>query len=46
MTLKNYELTFKMVKTIVEKRTVRTELDSDDIAILAQVHKFEYKELP
>jgi len=35
-----------MVKTIVEKRTIRTELDSDDIAILAQVHKFEYKEIP
>jgi len=34
-----------MVKTIVEKRTIRTELDSDDIAILAQVHKFEYKEI-
>jgi len=46
MTLKNYELTFKMVKTIVEKRTVRTELDSDEIALLAQVHKFEYKEIP
>jgi len=45
MTLKNYELTFKMVKTIVEKRTIRTELDSDDIAIMAQVHKFEYKEI-
>jgi len=44
--LKNYEITFKMVKTIVEKRTIRTELDSDDIAILAQVHKFEYKEIP
>jgi len=45
MTLKNYELTFKMVKTTVEKRTVRTELDSDEIALLAQVHKFEYKEI-
>jgi len=34
-----------MVKTTVEKRTVRTELDSDEIALLAQVHKFEYKEV-
>jgi len=35
-----------MVKTIIEKRTVRTELDSEEIALLAQVHKFEYKEIP
>jgi len=45
MTLKNYELTFKMVKTIVEKRTVRTELDSDEIQLLAQTHHFEFKEI-